>query len=296
MLAPTDPLAIEARYKAPLVVLHRATLQSALLADGIADLVEPGVEVTAAGEANGSATVELGDGSSIAADLVIGADGMNSTLRAGLLGHAEPRHSGLLAYRAIADRSSGSSPSGEYWGKNGIFGLVPIDGDRIYWYATRHTDGGEPPEPDPIGALLGRFADWAPEIGTAIEATRPESVLRHDLVDREPTKRWVAGRLALLGDAAHPMLPFLGQGACQALEDAVALGQAIADNDDSVAALRTYEERRRDRAAMVVRESRRFGQISHLRSAALRRIRDRAVMLTPERARLRRLDSIVGRD
>lgn len=295
LLAPTDPEAIERRYGEPMLLLQRTTLHDALLTGGIRELVQTDAEATKVSESGGRVQAELRGGESFDADLLIGADGVRSRVRAALLNDGPPRSSGLLAYRAIIDSPPLELGLGEYWGRGRVFGLVPVDGNRLYWFATRRTSGDEPPESDPIPGLLERHRGWAPEIGKVVEATPPQEVMRHDLLDRRPTGRWTGERIALLGDAAHPMLPFLGQGACQALEDAQALGHALLAEADIPAALRTYEARRRKRAARIVTGSRHMGRLAHLRAAPLRAMRDRAMAMTPERVRMRQLDSIVGR-
>jgi 2-polyprenyl-6-methoxyphenol hydroxylase-like FAD-dependent oxidoreductase len=293
LLAQADPRQIERRYGQPLLLLQRQTLHAALLTDGIAGLVETGTEVKGVSESGDGVRVELQGGAAIDVDLVIGADGLRSTVRAGLLGDGAPRHSGLRAYRAIVPMPQRELGQGEYWGAGSVFGLVPVDEERLYWFATRRGARGESPEANPIPALLERHRGWAPEIVATLEATPPEAVLVHDLLDRKPTSRWRGERIALLGDAAHPMLPFLGQGACQALEDAQALGEALRTSPDVPAALRTYEERRRQRAARLTTLSRRMGKLAHLRGAPLRALRDRAMAAAPESLRMRQLDLIV---
>jgi 2-polyprenyl-6-methoxyphenol hydroxylase-like FAD-dependent oxidoreductase len=134
-----------------------------------------------------------------------------------------------------------------------------------------------------------------PEIAKVIEATESPSVVRHELFDRKPIKSWVEGHVALLGDAAHPMLPFLGQGACQALEDAQALGQALETTDSISTALRAYQAQRQRRVARIVVASRRIGRLAHMRSKPLRAARDKAIAMAPERARMRQLDSVIGK-
>ncbi|HEX6229739.1 MAG TPA: FAD-dependent monooxygenase [Solirubrobacterales bacterium] len=294
LLARTNPAAIQERFGAPILLLHRANLQHELLADGIGDLVQTGVEVAGISEEGTRVIARTSGDEAFEADLVVGADGIHSTVRAELLADGPPRHSGLLAYRGIVEHPGFDIRWGEYWGAGCIFGVVPIDAGRIYWFATRRTEGGEPPEENPIPGLLGRFEGWAPEIRSVIAATPPHAVLRHDLFDRRPDGRWTSGSVALLGDAAHPMLPFLGQGACQALEDAVALGTALGEAEDVPEALRSYQAARRPRASRIVEESRRFGRLSHLRSAPARAVRDRILALTPESVRMRRLAGIVG--
>lgn len=279
LLAKTDPAMIERRYGLPLLLLQRSTLHRALLTDGIADLVQTGAEVTRITESDSGVRAELLDGEPIEADLLVGADGIRSTVRAGLLGDGPPRHSGLLTYRAIVAMPQLKLGIGEYWGNRRVFGMVPVDGGRLYWFATRPGAAEEPREDDPIAGLLERHRGWAPEIASVLEATPPDAVLRHPL----------------LGDAAHPMLPFIGQGACQAFEDASALGKALRRALDIPTALRDYEAERRAAAARAMALSRRMARLIHLRGAPLRTLRNGTLSLMPESARMRPLDPIVGR-
>ncbi len=285
---------IEQRYGAPMLFLRRTTLHEALLGDGIGESVRTGAEVVGVEESAKRVRAVLRDGETVEADLLVGADGIRSKVRAALLADGPPRSTGLFAYRALTDLPSFEFEAGEYWGPGRVFGLVPVDGDRLFWLATKRIAGEEPNEADPIPGLLERHRGWSPAIPRIIEGTKPEEVMRHELFDRKPTKRWVGERVALLGDAVHPMHPFLGQGACQALEDAQAIGRTVRAHADVPVALRAYQEQRRRRAAFITVGSRRVGLIAHVRSAPLRAVRDRMFALTPERMRMRQNDAIVG--
>jgi 2-polyprenyl-6-methoxyphenol hydroxylase-like FAD-dependent oxidoreductase len=149
----------------------------------------------------------------------------------------------------------------------------------------------------PGGGALRRadgtaFAEFDPQMVAAAPAAE---VLLHSLFDREPSDRWVVGNVALLGDAAHPMLPFLGQGGCVALEDAVALGSCLARAEDPARALVDYERSRRSRAEQLVKGSRAAANVALARSSLGRRVRNFAIARIPVSARLRQLDRVVGR-
>ena len=167
--------------------------------------------------------------------------------------------------------------------------MLPLAGDRTYWYVAYRGRVGDATE------LERQLEPFGPPIRALVATTPEDDRLCHGLFDRDPAKRWSRPGLTLLGDAAHPMLPFLGQGACSALEDAVALGAAIASAGSVEAALAAYEAERRPRTAKLVRGSRQAGRAALAQSSFARAIRDRLVASAPTGLRLRQLDPIVGR-
>lgn len=130
--------------------------------------------------------------------------------------------------------------------------------------------------------MLERFGRWHEPVPTTIKATREAGILRHDIHDRPPLKHWGEGHVTLLGDAVHPMTPDLGQGACQAIEDAVVLARCLEEGDDVEAALGLYEARRADRTAYVVRRSRRLSRVAQLENPLLCRLRNAALRAIPQ--------------
>jgi len=133
--------------------------------------------------------------------------------------------------------------------------------------------------------------DPIPEL---VAATPPEAIIRTCLYERSPLERLSVGRIALAGDAAHPMLPNLGQGACQAIEDAVVLADELAATDDVVAALRRYSAHRAQHTAAVVKASRQMSRIAHLRNPLAAGLRNALLRASPPSSSLRRLEPIVG--
>jgi 2-polyprenyl-6-methoxyphenol hydroxylase-like FAD-dependent oxidoreductase len=201
------------------------------------------------------------------------------------------RYAGYTAWRSLAedidiDRTDRFT---ETWGPGQRFGIVPIGGRRVYWFAVADAPAGARDSGDPRPALAARFAGWHAPIEAIIAATGPERILRTDTHDRVPIDRWVDGRVALLGDAAHPMTPDLGQGGCQAIEDAVVLADALTREPDMAAALASYQARRVARANSFVVRSHRFGQMAHVRAAPLRWLRDQALRAVPAKLTARSL-------
>ncbi|MFI6063825.1 FAD-dependent oxidoreductase [Micromonospora sp. NPDC051227] len=229
------------------------------------------------------------DGShTLDADLVVGADGLRSRVRAQLWPqHPGPVYAGSTTWRA-AIAFPDPIPAAITWGPGAEFGMVPIGDGQLYWYgALNAPPGGH--APDELAALREHFGDWHAPIPELLAATPPEAVLRNDIhYLAAPLPSYVRGRVALLGDAAHAMTPNLGQGAGQAIEDAVVLGAVCAGGAKEVpAALAAYDEQRRPRSQSVARASYaagRFGQQLHnpvafaMRTVALRLIPSRLAL------------------
>jgi 2-polyprenyl-6-methoxyphenol hydroxylase-like FAD-dependent oxidoreductase len=157
------------------------------------------------------------------------------------------------------------------------FGIVPVGPNLIYWVAVAKAPAGERDECDPRERLRKTFGDWHPPIDDLLANTPADRILRTDLFDRPPIASWTDGRAVLLGDAAHPMTPNLGQGACQAIEDAIVLANAIHRQPTLEKALTHYEHRRIAHANSFVTRSHRFGQIAHWENPALRWLRNGAI-------------------
>ncbi len=169
----------------------------------------------------------------------------------------------------------------------------------MYWYATKNVpEGEENAGPGRKEELLARFGGWHEPIPSGIGATEESDIHYDGVYYRESAKCWGEGRVTLLGDAAHPMTPDLGQGACQAIEDAVVLARSLGEEGDAAAALRLYEARRKKRTASVVQQSRRLGRIGQLESPLLSRLRDTVLRALPKRvqlsAQLRQMEPVVG--
>jgi 2-polyprenyl-6-methoxyphenol hydroxylase-like FAD-dependent oxidoreductase len=278
------------------VVLTRPELQETLLAalpDGAVRLDAKCVGFRQDG--SGVTTIFAG-GHEERGDLLVGADGLRSLVRERLFGGAKPCYAGFTAWRGLVDLGDGREGDGfEAWGRGNIFGLVSLGRGRFYWYATKNAPEGQRDAPEGRKAELTRlFGGWHEPIPTVIEATEEAVILRNDVYDREPLKRWGRGRVTLLGDAAHPMTPNLGQGACQAIEDAVTLAEHVRGEANVEKALRGYEERRAGRVEGVARRSRLLSKAAQLENPLLCALRNAAAGAMPLRLQLRQLDPILA--
>ena len=267
---------------APSVCLPRASLQSVLLGAVAADIVQLGAPCVAVRAEGERVVVRLGDGREEPGDVLIGADGIRSVVRDTLWGAQPPRYAGYTSWRAIVDFVHPSLQVGmatETWGRGARFGIVPLSASRVYWFAKlTAAPGGTEPARETLGA---RFAGWHEPIAGLIESTPEESVLRHDIYDRDPQARWGAGRITLLGDAAHPTTPDLAQGACMAMEDAVVLARELAAGPDPVAALRRYEARRIPRTAWLIRRARQQAWVGQFEGALPTALRNLYLRMLP---------------
>src|SRR5712692_6800200 len=217
------------------------------------------------------------------ADVVVGADGIHSAIREAVLGAESPRFSGSIAYRGLvpAERLQylGLEVNASAWlGPDRHFVHYYVAGGRLVnfvavaptddWRIESWSAKGE------VSDALAEFADWHPQVREIISAVNMTN--RWALYDRDPLERWTVGRVTLLGDAAHAMLPFMAQGAVQAIEDAAVLAKCLEGVDRTTvpSALRRYEEIHKPRASQVQAYARRNGTVFHLPDGEAQRQRD----------------------
>lgn len=281
---------LERRFGWSGTIVHRARLLEALVSafDGELHL---GIPCTGFRQEAEGVTASFAVGREDRGDLLIGADGLHSLVRAQLLGASALRYSGHTAYRAVTPFPLDEEMVGELWGRGSLFGVVPAVEGQIYWWAAIHAPEGA--KDAPAGRkqeLLTRFQGWHRPVEAVIQATEEAAILRHDLYDREPVQRWSNGRVTLLGDAAHPLVPNLGQGACLAIEDAVVLAKCLAECQNLASALNAYEARRVHRANSMVIQARWLGRLGMLANPAACRLRDALLRRTPARLSMRSME------
>ena len=267
------------------ITLHRATLHHLLRSALTHTELVLGATVCRYEDGGGQVRVHLEDGRSFEGDLLIGADGIRSAIRRQLFGDGEPLYAGYYCWRGIGPQVPKPLEGlSETWGRGQRFGLVPIDGERIYWFAVVNgAAGGSDDEGTLHGHLQNLFGSWHEPIAEVIAATPASAILRGDILYRKPVPVWGRGRVTLLGDAAHPMTPDFGQGACQAIEDAVILAAVLRQENDPVLALRRYETQRQPRTAAIVRSAATFGRVAQWQNPLLCGLRDSLNSLVPQR-------------
>ncbi len=270
-------------FSTPALGAHRADLHAALLARLPASAVHPGVLCRGVRETPGGVVVE--GAAEVPFDLAVAADGARSALRSYACGSDAPRYMGYTIFRGTAALDRPPLPAGvlsETWGRGMRFGLFRMSPGRWCWYAALDRPEGSllPPERR-REELLRAFASWSGPAPAVIAASG--GILQNDAYARAPAPRWSRGRVVLTGDAAHPMPPNLGQGACMVLEDAVHLGGLLAGAADPGPALRRFEADRRGRVYGIAARSRRIGALAQWRDPWLTWGRDAVTRLVPGR-------------
>jgi salicylate hydroxylase len=249
---------VEEKFGAPYYTFHRAELHGALASLLPTDRVHLGQRFTKFIDRGDRVEAQFENGDTISADVLVGADGIHSTVRHALLGPERPRFTGCVAYRGLvpAERLThlGLERTTQIWmGPERHFVHYFVSAGRLVnfvavteedsWQRESWVDRGE------VADALAAFAGWHPQVRAIIGAT--DETYKWALFDRAPLLRWSVGRVTLLGDACHPMLPFMGQGAAQAIEDAATLTACLIKRDDVPAALKLYQERRLPRASRL---------------------------------------------
>jgi len=279
----------------PLVVIRRSALTTVFadaLADGTVHTRLSARELLATAD---GVRITLSDSTTREVAAVVGADGTRSVVARHLNGALADHYAGYTAWRGVADYAIDSDLAGEVLGPGIEFGHVPLGADRTYWFATQRAAEGQVSPEGELDYLKNLFASWADPIPAVLDATDPNDVLRNDLYDRDPARQWARGAVVVVGDAAHPMRPHLGQGGCQGLEDAAVLARFVDGGDDLAAAFARFAAFRRPRVQALVRESKVVGQLVNLRPAFLSGLAGRATVLLPEALMTQHLAEVAAR-
>lgn len=254
--------AAEEKYGAPQLTIHRADLLKALQGQLPENCVHPGMSAKSVELTDAGATIIFDDGSRQEFDVVIGADGIHSAVRTALFGKDDPKFTGIVSYRSVFPRSKAAGLSDtdaftKWWGEVPEKQIVTFPltlGEEIFVFATTPQQGWTEEGwtlPGDVEELRAEYSNFHPDARALLEAC--DEVTKSALHVREPMDTWSKGRATILGDAAHPMVPFMAQGACMAIEDAVVLARALdgVTPDGVEAAFARYEAARKPRTAQV---------------------------------------------
>jgi salicylate hydroxylase len=273
---PLADAAVE-RWGAPFYHLHRADLHDALRG-GLGDQhITLGARCVAVEQHNNGVTARFADGGEATGDLLIGADGIHSIVREHVAGPDRPIWSRQISWRGLVSARVGHVLGLEvrhhsFWGPRTQFVCFYVSAGRLVnWVGNTQSDDDWHEESwsarGDRDEVLRLFAGWHSEVRKLVAGT--EQVFKWALFDRPPLKTWTRGRVTLLGDAAHPMLPYMAQGASQSIEDAFVLASCLAaDRDDPQRAIEGYAAHRRARTAAVQAASREASRVVRLTDAA----------------------------
>ncbi|WNF24679.1 FAD-dependent monooxygenase [Mesobacillus jeotgali] len=241
------------------------------------------------------------DGEALKSKIVIGADGVHSRVRQNIFEDTPLRYSGFTAFRGITCFEDNRFPAElgggfEAWGKGKRFGFSHLGKGRVFWFAAINAPQGTLlAAKNKKQVVLENFKSWWGQIPDVIESTDEENILVHEIFDRKTIKKWHKGRVTLLGDAAHPMLPNLGQGGAQAMEDALMLARYLKRFPQDVEkALSHYEQVRIPRVDEIVGGSRMMARMMQLENPLAIKARNQLLRKMPDELKIKRLDWILG--
>jgi 2-polyprenyl-6-methoxyphenol hydroxylase-like FAD-dependent oxidoreductase len=288
------------RFGDPLILLPRTAVIEVLAARVPPGVLSLATEVTSVLPGGDEAARVITTAGELEADLVVAADGIGSVTRSALFpGHPGLHYAGFTTWRLLTGPVTVQPPMAESWGRGTVFGVMPLSDGRVYCYAAAPAAPGGHAD-DELAQLVRLFGPWHEPIPELLAMARPADVLRHDVAQLAgPLPSFHRGRVALLGDAAHPMTPNLGQGACQALEDAAVISRLAARTGPGEVAgmLDRYSAARLPRTTDVVRWSRRAATTATWTSPAAVAFRDTAARVVGKLApgaALRGLASVYG--
>lgn len=294
----TDSRSISQRFGINNFTIHRAELHRILLAQLPPDSVRTGKRTIHIHRQPDGITIYFDDGTSHKTDYLLVADGIRSPIRQQLIPGFLPRYAGYTCWRAVVNLPGNTlREATETWGTKGRVGVVPMANDQVYWFACVNAPAkSDDMRQMTVQQLADRFAHYHAPIPDLIAQTPNSSLIWNDIVDLKPLNSYVFDRAVLLGDAAHATTPNLGQGACQAIEDAIILADELAKNQSPEAAFASFDHRRLQRTHYITNTSWRIGQLAQTSSPVLAFLRNGLFRYLPDSLNQRRLETLYAVD
>lgn len=276
---------IAAELGSPVVNVRRADLVTLLREKAKDTPIHYGAEVVGYERGRDGVSIACADGRTATGDLLVGADGIRSAVRARVTGRAPVNEYGYVCWIATVPFEHPALPPGgaaHYWGRGQRFGLIDIGGGHVYWWGTKNLPAGQAQRwAGTKRDVLRCYEGWASEVREVIAATPDADIVSVPAQDRTFADRWGDGPVTLVGDAAHPMLTSLSQGAGSAIEDGYTLAHHLAHANGVVAGLRGYERARRERTRWLVTASRRLSRTEQLAHPVAVGLRDLVIRYAP---------------
>ena len=297
LLAP-DTQQLQQKYNQDNFTVHRADLHAHLIHLVNENNLHLGKKALSFEQIGGVIKIHFDDGTHHTAKYLLIADGVKSPLRQQLLPHSTPRYSGYTCWRATIDNSSIQLKKGtETWGPKGRFGMTPLVGNRIYWYACVNSPANNPLYKQfTIADLQNHFADYHHPIPTILAETEDTDLIWNDIIDIKPLQHLAYGNILLLGDAGHATTPNLGQGACQAIEDVAVLVDELKHNKSTIEAFQSFERRRLSRTKYITDTSKRIGEVAQWENPFLIGIRNSIMKVMPSKLAQSNLNKLLSVD
>ena len=289
----TNNEAIRKKYGVNNFTIHRAALYELLLSKIDRSALFTGKRIIDF-EYTDTYNLKFEDGSIRQAGAVIVADGIHSPIRKKLLPKSLPRYAGYTCWRAVIDNSSLQlTETSETWGTNGRFGIVPLAGNKIYWFACVNAAANDPAIKNfRVKDIQERFKNYHAPIPAILQHTTDDLLIWNDIIDIAPVNKYAYGKMLLIGDAGHATTPNLGQGACQAIEDAVVLGDELKHNLSIETAFSQFEKRRLKRTHYIINTSRAIGRVAQVENKLMSAARNSLFRMIPASFNEKQLDKL----
>ncbi len=282
-LTKASPGQMNTAFPTESITIHRMALLKSLAEKLPSGVVQTGKQAVKATQTASGVRVTFADGSEATGQAMIAADGIGSVIRKQLEPTIKPRFAGYTAWRGVLKDPLQLDKILEMWGPNGRVGIVPLNGGYIYWFVCINARENDPRMKEFTSEELSKqFESYKGPAAELIRNTAPEDLLWTDIYDLPPLSHYAFGRIVLIGDAAHATTPNLGQGAGQAMEDAVILAHFLAKEPSIIAALKSFEKVRIKRTQRVTRISRRIGTAAQLSSPAICGMRNMVMRVAPQ--------------
>lgn len=284
---------IDYSEKSIIYAIHRAELHKVLLSHLQDHSILTGTRMIGFEKQAGRFLLSFDDGSTHSTDILIGADGIHSSIRNQALPDSKIRYAGYTCWRGITENTFGTQKATETWGSNGRFGVVPLANDQIYWFSCKKAPSGDE-QMSSFGPkeIYRIFKEYHEPIGKIIDDTPEEHIIWNDIYDLKPIRHFAFGNLVLIGDAAHATTPNMGQGACQAIEDAVVLAECLKNTSSADKAFRKFERKRIKRTHYIVKQSRNTGKVAQLENKLLSSVRNRLFRMVPSSTMKKQMEKL----
>ena len=271
----------EEKYEVKTVAIHRASLHKILLNHIDNTKIHLNKKLKSLEQNNGNVNLVFEDGTSHTTTLVIGADGIHSNVRKSIFKNTELRDAKQVCWRGISKAridKKYKKELNEIWGKGNRFGFVHITPEEVYWFGLINKDEFKSKDKD----LQQIFSDYPQTVKNIIAETDKKEILFNEIWDLKPIDKWYNGNVCLLGDAAHATTPNLGQGACQAIESAMALSICLKEEKNIETAFSKYQLIRKEKANYVTKTSWLLGKMAQSNNSIICILRNVITKLTPK--------------